>query len=39
MLAGRGLVDDAPAAYVCRGFVCERPVTSPDELEAELRND
>ena len=22
------------AAYVCRGFVCERPVTTPDELAA-----
>jgi hypothetical protein len=29
LLAGRTAVDGAPAAYVCRGFVCERPVTDP----------
>jgi hypothetical protein len=29
LLAGRPLVDGRPAAYVCRGFVCERPVTDP----------
>lgn len=28
----RGLVDGEPAAYVCKNFVCQRPVTSPDEL-------
>ena len=32
LLAGRGLVDGAPAAYVCRDFTCRLPVTSPDEL-------
>jgi uncharacterized protein YyaL (SSP411 family) len=37
MLAGRDLIDDAPAAYVCRGFVCERPVTSPEDLHTQLR--
>ncbi len=36
LLAERGLVDGAPAAYVCQGFVCQRPVTSPDELRALL---
>ncbi|MFC9786377.1 thioredoxin domain-containing protein [Rhodococcus sp. NPDC127528] len=36
LLADRPLVDGAPAAYVCRGFVCDRPVTSPDELVAAL---
>ena len=35
LLAGRTQVDDRAAAYVCRGFVCDRPVTSPEEL-AEL---
>ena len=40
---GHGLLEyrfspDADAtAYVCRGFVCERPVTSADELIAQLR--
>ncbi|MEP9381632.1 thioredoxin domain-containing protein [Nocardioides sp. KR10-350] len=34
LLTGRIPVEDRPAAYVCRGFVCERPVTSPDELPA-----
>ena len=32
LLAQRPLVDGAPAAYVCRGFVCDRPVTAPDQL-------
>ncbi|MDR7086144.1 uncharacterized protein YyaL (SSP411 family) [Aeromicrobium panaciterrae] len=30
----RDLVDGKTAAYVCRGFVCERPVTSVEELRA-----
>ncbi len=32
LLVGRSAVDGRAAAYVCRGFVCERPVTTPDEL-------
>jgi uncharacterized protein YyaL (SSP411 family) len=36
LLADRPLVDGGPAAYVCRGFVCDRPVTTPDELGAQL---
>jgi hypothetical protein len=36
LLAHRPLVDGAAAAYVCRGFVCDRPVTTPDELTAAL---
>ena len=36
LLAERGLVDGAPAAYVCQGFVCQRPVTTPAELRALL---
>jgi uncharacterized protein YyaL (SSP411 family) len=32
LLAGRQSVDAKPAAYVCRGFVCERPVTTLAEL-------
>ncbi|MGH3795476.1 MAG: thioredoxin domain-containing protein [Pseudonocardiaceae bacterium] len=38
MLAGRGLIEDAPAAYVCRGFVCERPASTPEDLQAQLRH-
>ena len=30
----RGLVDGKAAAYVCRGFVCERPVTTVEDLLA-----
>lgn len=37
MLAGRDLISGVPAAYVCRGFVCDRPVTSADDLQAQLR--
>ncbi len=37
MLAERDLIDGAAAAYVCRGFVCERPVCSPDDLRVQLR--
>jgi uncharacterized protein len=37
LLAGRPLVDGGPAAYVCRGYVCDRPVTSVDDLVEALR--
>ncbi|AHH94241.1 thioredoxin domain-containing protein [Kutzneria albida] len=36
LLADRPLVGGAPAAYVCRGYVCERPVSSTDELAVAL---
>ncbi|XVV04644.1 thioredoxin domain-containing protein [Actinosynnema sp. CA-248983] len=36
LLADRPLVDGAPAAYVCRGYVCDRPVTTSDDLAAAL---
>ncbi|MEH0843428.1 thioredoxin domain-containing protein [Micromonospora sp. CPCC 205711] len=36
LLADRPLVDGRPTAYVCRGFVCQRPVTSVDDLAAQL---
>jgi uncharacterized protein len=37
LLAARPLVEGTPAAYVCRGFVCDRPVTTPDALAAAVR--
>jgi uncharacterized protein len=36
LLGGRRAVDGRPAAYVCRSFVCRRPVTSAADLAAEL---
>jgi uncharacterized protein YyaL (SSP411 family) len=36
LLEGRGLVDGAPAAYVCRQFTCQAPVTTPGELKDAL---
>ena len=36
LLAGRGLVNGQPAAYVCRNFVCNLPVTHPHDLSAQL---
>ncbi|MCA1219106.1 thioredoxin domain-containing protein [Streptomyces sp. 8L] len=36
LLVDRPLVDGAPAAYVCRHFVCKAPTTDPAELAAEL---
>ncbi|HEY0639054.1 MAG TPA: thioredoxin domain-containing protein [Pseudonocardiaceae bacterium] len=36
LLAGRPLIAGAPAAYVCRGFVCDAPVTAADHLRKAL---
>jgi hypothetical protein len=36
LLAGRGLVAGGPAAYVCRGFTCQTPVTTPAALRETL---
>jgi len=36
LLAGRGLVNGGPAAYVCRNFTCRLPVTDPAALREEL---
>jgi uncharacterized protein YyaL (SSP411 family) len=37
LLRGRRLLDGLPTGYVCRGFVCDRPVTSAADLAAQLR--
>jgi uncharacterized protein len=36
LLADRPLVDGKPTAYVCRHFACQRPVTDPAALAAQL---
>jgi uncharacterized protein YyaL (SSP411 family) len=36
LLTGRGLVNGAPAAYVCRQFTCQAPVTTPQQLTEAL---
>ena len=36
LLEGRGPVDGHAAAYVCERFVCQAPVTSPEDLAAAL---
>jgi hypothetical protein len=37
-MADRDVVDDQPAAYVCRNLVCQRPVTSVEDLAALLES-
>jgi uncharacterized protein YyaL (SSP411 family) len=36
LLEGRGAIDGLPTAYVCRQFVCLRPVTTVGEFAAAL---
>jgi uncharacterized protein YyaL (SSP411 family) len=36
LLRDRPMLGGRPAAYLCRGFVCDRPVTSSADLAAAL---
>ena len=36
LLSGRELIDGKATAYVCENFICQLPVTSPDELVKQL---
>lgn len=38
LLQDRSLVAGRAAAYVCRGFVCQTPVTEPEDLQALLES-
>jgi uncharacterized protein len=36
LLDDRRAIDGRPTAYICRGFVCDRPVTDAKDLESQL---
>jgi hypothetical protein len=36
LLENRALIDGQAATYVCQGFVCQRPVTTPADLLSQL---
>jgi uncharacterized protein YyaL (SSP411 family) len=36
LLENRQPIDGKPTAYVCRGYVCDKPVTEPDALADQL---
>ncbi|HEY6379424.1 MAG TPA: thioredoxin domain-containing protein [Candidatus Dormibacteraeota bacterium] len=38
LLHERPAMDGRPTAYVCRGFVCDRPVGDPQALRAQLKS-
>jgi uncharacterized protein YyaL (SSP411 family) len=38
LLDDRGLIDGKPAAYVCRGYTCDKPVTAAAELADQLES-
>ena len=35
-LEARGMFDGKPTAYVCQNYACQLPVTTPEELAAQL---
>jgi uncharacterized protein YyaL (SSP411 family) len=35
-MADRPMQDGKPTAYLCRGFACRLPTTSPEELAHQL---
>ena len=36
LLESRGMIGGVPTAYVCEGYVCDLPVTTPSDLAAQL---
>ena len=38
LLAGKGMVDGQPTAFVCRNYACQAPVTSAKELVKQLNS-
>ena len=38
LLNDRPLIDGRPAAYVCRAYSCDKPVTEPEALSGQLEN-
>jgi hypothetical protein len=38
LLAGKTLIDGKPAAYVCRNYSCQKPVTQAEDLRSQLLN-
>lgn len=36
LLKGRTMIDGKPTAYVCQNYTCQQPVTTADELAAQL---
>ncbi len=37
LLRDRPLQNDQPTVYVCQGFVCQQPVTTPEALNSQLQ--
>ncbi len=38
LLNDRSLIDGKPAAYVCRAYTCDKPVTAPEVFSGQLEN-